>query len=172
MSLIPSVSKNDHINGDNGAAIELVEYGDYQCSHCGEAQPLVKSIQKELRGQLKFVFRNFPLRKVHPDAMEAAIASEAADLQGKYWEMHDILFENQQKLDRLSILHYASALALDPERFRADAASPELEKKVLADFNSGLRSGVHATPTFFVNGEKYEGDWRSREFHFFLTNLL
>ena len=169
--LIPPVSENDHVQGNSTAQIELVEYGDYQCPHCGEAYTIVKYIQSELGDSLKFVFRNFPLKKVHPLAMAAAMASEAAGQQGKFWEMHDILFENQVKLSHNSILLFAEQLGLDVDDFKTDLTSPELERKVLGDFESGLRSGVNATPTFFINGDKYEGDWTSREFISFLMNV-
>lgn len=164
MPLTPPVSENDHILGDERAVVELLEYGDYQCPHCGRAYPIVKYIQQELGTRLRFIFRNFPLRKIHSQAMAAALASEAAALQGKYWEMHDMLFEHQNKLNHSSIIHYVEALDLDVEKFNAAIALPELEAKVLADFRHGLLSGVNATPTFFVNGQKYEGDWESGAF--------
>lgn len=161
MSLRPPVSVNDHIEGNLNAAIELVEYGDYQCPHCGRAYPIVKRMQKELGDKLKFVFRNFPLAKIHPEATMAAIATEAAALQGKYWEMHDIIFENQEDLDMASLFEYARECGLNMEKFEKDMASPALAEKVEADFESGIRSGVNATPTFFTNGEKYNNGWES-----------
>lgn len=160
MSLRPPVSGNDHIQGNPLAAIELVEYGDYQCPYCGAAYPLVKDIQARLDGKLKFVFRNFPLEKIHPQAVMAAVASEAAALQGKYWEMHDMLFENQKRLNRGALLEYAKALALDTELFETGLADDALREKVKGEFYSGMRSGVNATPTFFINGEKYTGGWQ------------
>ncbi|HKC36310.1 MAG TPA: DsbA family protein [Chitinophagaceae bacterium] len=169
--LIPHVSKNDHVQGNSTAQIELVEYGDYQCPHCGKAYTIVKYIQSELGDSLKFVFRNFPLKKVHPLAMTAAIASEAAGLQGRFWEMHDLLFENQIKLTPNNILIFAERMGLEMADFKNDLTSHELESKVLSDFESGLRSGVNATPTFFINGDKYEGDWTSKEFIAFLLNV-
>ena len=168
MSLNPLVSEYDHTSGNKDAAIELVEYGDYQCPYCGEAYPIVKFIQKQLGYNLKFVFRNFPLKKIHPDAVRAAIASETADLQEKYWEMHDLLFENQKRLNLHSLLLYADELNLKMDQFESDIANPILEKKVMNDFYSGLRSGVNATPTFFINGEKYSDDWRSKKFWEFM----
>src|SRR5579864_1829133 len=98
MNLKPAVNKNDHMQGDSNAPIELVEYGDYQCPHCGHAYPIIKGVQRKLKNSLKFVFRNFPLSEMHPDAFNAALAAEAASLQGKFWEMHDIIFENQENL--------------------------------------------------------------------------
>ncbi|SRR6266404_1016994 len=168
MSIKPQISEFDHVEGKKDAPVELVEYGDYQCPYCGEAYPIIKNIQKELGERLKFIFRNFPLKKIHPDALKAAIASEAADLQGKYWQMHDLLFENQKSLNPHSLLLYADELNLNMDQFEADLVDQRLEKKVLDDFYSGLRSGVNATPTFFINGEKYNDDWRSKRFLEFL----
>ena len=94
--LKPPVNSNDHIQGIAHAPIELVEYGDYQCPHCGHAYPIIKSIQQQLGGQLKFVFRNFPLAEMHPNDTNAAVATEASAVQCKFWEMHDLLYENQE----------------------------------------------------------------------------
>jgi protein-disulfide isomerase len=105
-----------------------------------------------------------PLKNIHPDAIKAAIASEAADLQGKYWQMRDLLFENQKRLNPHSLLLYANELNLKMDQFKTDLGDPVLKKKVMDDFYSGLRSGVNATPTFFIKGEKYNGDWRSKRF--------
>ncbi|HEX7903458.1 MAG TPA: thioredoxin domain-containing protein [Chitinophagaceae bacterium] len=159
MPLRPPVSSADHIQGNDNALIELVEYGDYQCPHCGRAYPIVKQLQEELGNQLKFIFRNFPLAKIHPEATLAAIATEAAALQGSYWEMHDIVFENQDDLGKGALLQYAVTLGLDVTQLEEDMARPELASKVEADFESGIRSGVNATPTFFINGEKYNNGW-------------
>ena len=156
MALRQPISEGDHIQGNPDAPVELVEYGDYQCPHCGRAYPVIKDLQKELGSSLKFIFRNFPLTKIHPQAKSAAVAAEAAAFQGKYWEMHDILFENQKRLTPQAILEYAATLELNMQQFEQDVLSPELEEKVDAQFYSGMRSGVNATPTFFINGEKYE----------------
>ena len=170
--LTPSVSNVDHIFGNSTAAIELVEYGDYECPHCGRAYPIVKEIKRQLGKDLKFVFRNFPLSKIHPNAFNAAVATEAADLQGKFWEMHDIIFENQRALDIESILSYASGAGMDMDRFRKDIGQESLAEKVEHDFESGLRSGVNATPTFFINGKKYEGDWSGDKLIEYLKEIL
>lgn len=159
MPLRPPVSPADHIQGDDNAIIELVEYGDYQCPHCGRAYPIVKQLQEKLGNQLKFVFRNFPLANIHPEATMAAIATEAAALQGRYWEMHDIVFENQEDLGKDALLQYAATLGLNVAQLEEDMARPELASKVETDFESGIRSGVNATPTFFINGEKYNNGW-------------
>jgi protein-disulfide isomerase len=171
MSLRPQISDTDHIEGNVHALIELVEYGDYQCPHCGRAYPIVKRIQEELGTNLKFVFRNFPLRNVHPQAMKAAIATEAAGLQGKFWQMHDIVFENQNALSRSSLLKYAKVLELDIDKFTIDITRSELRNKVAEDFESGIRSGVNGTPTFFINGEKYNDSWEGDDMlNFILAN--
>lgn len=160
--LTPTVNSNDHIIGNPVAPLELVEYGDYECPFCGRAYPIVKAIQQQLGRDLKFVFRNFPLSKIHPHALSAAAATEAADLQGKFWEMHDIIFENQKTLDAERIFLFASRLGLDIERFKNDIQQKDLIDKVEKNFESGIRSGVNRTPTFFINGEKFDGEWGKR----------
>lgn len=158
MALREAVSKKDHIQGSSNAPIELVEYGDYQCPYCGQAYYVVKKIQKELGDKLKFVFRNFPLTNIHRYAASAAIASEVAGGMKKFWEMHDMLFENQEHLDDSHLLQYADELDLDVEKFESDFSNPKYTSKVEGDLESGLRSGVNGTPSFFINGEKYEGE--------------
>jgi protein-disulfide isomerase len=171
--LRPVVSEKDHIQGNNEAAIVLVEYGDYQCPHCGRAYPIVKRMQQKLGDQLKFVFRNFPLANIHPEATMAAVATEAAALQDKYWKMHDIIFENQDQLDKDSLLEYAREIGLDTRQFKKDIEDPALHEKVEADFESGIRSGVNATPTFFINGEKYNYGWEGdRMLEYMKANIV
>lgn len=160
MPLRPAVDAGDHLQGNPDARIELVEYGDYQCPHCGAVYPIVKQIQQRLDTGLRFVFRNFPLSKIHPQALAAAIAAEAAGRQDRYWGMHELLFENQRRLNHRSLLLYGEALDLDPEKYLADLRDPKLETQVKDQFYSGVRSGVDATPTFFINGEKFSGEWR------------
>jgi protein-disulfide isomerase len=159
MALQPPVSTNDHIEGKEDALIELVEYGDYECPHCGRAYYIVKKMQQQLGNKLKFIFRNFPLTKIHPLATPAAVATEAADLQGKYWEIHDIIFENQESLEPGSFLEFAGQLGMNIKKFKKDLQDPALTEKVEAHFESGIRSGVNATPTFFINGIKYNDGW-------------
>lgn len=159
MSLKPSVSEKDHMQGDKNAPIELVEFGDYQCPHCGRAYPIIKAIQQKLGSKLKFVFRNFPLAEAHPNATNAAIATEAAAEQGKFWEMHDLLFEHQNNLRDSMLLKYAGQIGLDIARFESDFDRQDIQDKVADDFESGVRSGVNGTPTFFVNGKKYNDSW-------------
>jgi protein-disulfide isomerase len=163
IDLTPAVNSTDHIYGNIHAPLELVEYGDYECPFCGRAYPIVKSIQEKLGPDMKFVFRNFPLRKIHPNAYPAAVATEAAALQGKFWEMHDIIFENQKTLEPENILFFANSLGLDIERFQKDILDESLFLKARKDFESGMRSGVNRTPTFFVNGKKFNGDWSENQ---------
>ncbi|MDB5273948.1 MAG: DsbA family protein, partial [Chitinophagaceae bacterium] len=145
--------------------------GDYQCPHCGRAYPIIKKLQKSLGANLKFVFRNFPLSNMHPDAMNAAAAAEAAGAQGKFWEMHDIIFEHQNRLSEDDLFSYAEKLRLNMEQFQNDMLSEKILSKVEDDFESGMRSGVNGTPSFFVNGEKYSNDWEYEPFLGFLKSL-
>ena len=170
--LKPAVNSKDHFQGNENAAIELVEYGDYQCPHCGRAYPIIKSIQEKMGDDLKFVFRNFPLAQIHPNAVHAAIATEAAALQNKFWEMHDFIFEHQSREDDSSLIRYATFLKLNVQQFETDFEKQELAQKVDDDFESGVRSGVNGTPSFFINGEKYNGDWDEEPFLAHLKTLL
>jgi protein-disulfide isomerase len=169
--LKPPLNSKDHYEGNENASIELVEYGDYQCPHCGHAYPIIKSIQKKLGSKLKFVFRNFPLAEVHPDATHAAIAAETASAQNKFWEMHDIIFENQERLDDTHLVRYAEKIGLDIKKFETDFEKPEFAEKVESDFESGIHSGVNGTPSFFINGQKYNGDWDEEPFLAYLETL-
>ncbi len=153
------LSNADHSQGPKNAPLVLVEYGDYECPHCGRAYPIVKQVQQTLGNELLFVFRNFPLAEIHPHAMNAARAAEAAGLQGQFWEMHDLLFENQDRLDDQSLEAYASSLELDMDKFVEDADNDEIFERVTADIDGGARSGVNGTPTFFANGVRVDGGW-------------
>ena len=170
--LKPPVNSNDHIQGNDTAPLELVEYGDYQCPHCGHAYPIIKNLQRSFGTNLKFVFRNFPLSEAHPDAFNAAVAAEAAGLQHKFWEMHDIIFENQQELAIESLFLYAKTVGLDLERFKNDIQKNELSTKVEQDFESGVRSGVNGTPSFFINEKKYNDDWEEDVLNQYLKRQL
>jgi protein-disulfide isomerase len=166
---LPVTIERDHIQGKAHAPVTLVEYGDYECPYCGQAYPIVKRIQKQLKDQLRFVFRNFPLAQVHPHAQQTAEAAEAAAVQKKFWDMHDLLYENQQALDYYHLVEYASTLDLDIERFNNDLFSHVYAGRVREDFISGVRSGVNGTPTFFVNGVRYND---SRDYETLLDRLL
>jgi protein-disulfide isomerase len=157
MSLKPEIGPADQTQGNEQAAIKLVEYGDYQCPHCGTAYSIIKEIQSTFGDQILFVFRNFPLQESHRYANIAAQAAEAAGKQGRFWEMHDAIFENQQQLNEDFIENLAEKLGLDMEQFEEDLNSEEISNKVEDDFESGVRSGVNGTPSFFINGSKFDG---------------
>lgn len=157
------VSDADHVRGAAGAPLELVEYGDYECPHCGRAYAVVEDLERALGDELRFVFRNFPLAQLHPHAMNAARVAEAAARQGKFWDMYAALYRNQQRLDDQSLAGYAARLGLDLERLGRDANSAEVEQRILADQEGGVRSGVNGTPTFYLNGVRFDGDWESGE---------
>jgi protein-disulfide isomerase len=156
-TLTQPVSARDHTEGPADAPLTLVEYGDYQCPYCGAAYPVVKRVQKKLGKKLRFVFRNFPLTQAHPYALIAAEAAEAAALQGKFWEMHDLLFEQQAFLEPDIFSSWAKKIGLDLERFGNDIKQAAVEKRLQEDRQSGIRSGVNGTPTFFINGTRYDG---------------
>jgi protein-disulfide isomerase len=162
------IGERDHIQGPATAPITLVEYGDYECPYCGEAYPVVKQLQEELGEQLSFVFRNFPLTTVHPHSQHAAEAAETAAAQGRFWEMHDLLFENQEDLKDVDLIRYATELGLDVARFKSELAGHNHAPRVREDFMSGVRSSVNGTPTFFINGVRYDG---STDFDVFLRVL-
>jgi protein-disulfide isomerase len=151
------VAKRDHIQGPIDASIMLVEYGDYECPYCGQAYPIIKAIQERLGERLCFAFRNFPLINSHPHAQHAAEAAEAAGAQRKFWEMHDMLFENQEALDDNDILQYATTLGLDGSRVISEVLAGTHTARVREDFRSGARGGVNGTPTLFINGVRHEG---------------
>ncbi len=153
------VSKEDHIQGSLDAPVVLVEYGDYQCPYCGQAYPIVKQLQQDFGNQLGFVFRNFPLSQMHEHAMHAAEAAELAADAGKFWEMHDSLYEDQENLGDMALVARAEKLGMDAKQFLANLESDSKEPKVKKDFMSGVESGVNGTPSFFINGVKYEGPW-------------
>ena len=153
------VSSADHSQGPSDAPVTLVEYGDYECPHCGRAYPIVKEVQRRMGAQLRFIFRNFPLKEVHPHAQQAAEAAEAAGAQGRFWEMHDLIFANQSALLDRHLRNYAGMLALDQARFDEELAAHVYAGRVRRDFAGGIRSGVNGTPTFFINEARYDGDW-------------
>jgi protein-disulfide isomerase len=152
------IAGRDHIQGPIDAPVALVEYGDYQCPYCGEAHPIVKTVQERLAGRLCFVFRNFPLANMHPYAEHAAEAAEAAAAQGRFWEMHDVLFENQNALEDDDLEQYAESLGLDAKRLMKEVADGSHAARVREDFRGGVRNGVNGTPTFFINGVRYDGE--------------
>jgi protein-disulfide isomerase len=148
------VNGDDNHQGNRNAAITLVEYGDYQCPHCRRAYPLVKRLLEEKGEELNFVFRNFPLKKIHPLAFSAAVSAEAAGKQKKFWEMHDVIFENQNKITAHFLLILAGEIGLDIAQLERDLQSEEIRIKIENDFYSGILSGVNGTPSFFINGSR------------------
>ena len=149
----------DHIQGPTEAAVTLVEYGDYECPYCGAAYPIIKEVQSRMGERLRFVFRNFPITTSHPHAEQAAETAEAAATQGKFWQMHDLLYENQRRLRDPDLRDYATRLALDVERFDKELADHVHAARVREDFMSGVRSGVNGTPTFYINGARHDDSY-------------
>jgi protein-disulfide isomerase len=155
--LVHPVTEDDHIAGPMDAPLTLVEYGDFECPHCAAAHPVVKEIQRLLGDTLRFVYRHFPLTQIHPHAEHAAEASESAGAQGAFWEMHDVIFENQDAMTDRDLIRDAAAIGIDAERVAEDLDSGTWEARVQRDFASGVRSGVNGTPTFFINGMRHDG---------------
>jgi protein-disulfide isomerase len=151
------VTNEDHVRGVPNPSITLVEYGDYECPFCGEAFWVLRQIEQRFAKELRFVFRNFPLTEIHPQAMVAAEAAEAADAQGKFWEMHDAIYENQRALSPEMLVALADRMRLDTDRFEEDVDSHRFATKIHKDFMSGVRSGVNGTPTLFINGYRFDG---------------
>lgn len=162
--LKPAVNTGDHHFGNQQASVILVEFGDFECPHCSHAHPLIKRLLKEMGDDIHFVFRHFPLQEIHPHAYMAAIAAEAAGKQNKFWQMHDLIFENQQRLNANVLLDLAQEINLELQQFASDWKSEPVQGKVESDFESGVRSGVNGTPTFFLNGQPintYDETYRS-----------
>jgi len=146
------VNPTDHALGPSHAPITLVEYGDFECPNCKQAAPAVKLLLQRFTGRVRFIYRHFPLEEVHPHALQAALAAEVAAGQGKFWPMHDLLFDNQQHLKVPQLRGYAERLELNIVRYDADMADTVYLQRVREDIEGGSRSGVRATPTFFLNG--------------------
>jgi len=162
------VSDKDHSAGPADAPVTLVEYGDFQCPHCFRAHPLVLKLQERMGKQLRFVFRNFPVAEIHPFATKAAEAAESVAAHAgpeAYWKMHHAIFEHQQDspdaLDVPHLLRYAAAAGAEPSLVEADLEEDTFAEKVRVDFMSGIRGGVNGTPTFFINGVRFDGNWTS-----------
>jgi protein-disulfide isomerase len=167
--LQPPVHDGDHAAGRADAPVTLVEYGDFQCPYCYRAHPIVLALQKKLGDRLRFVFRNFPLSEIHPYALHAAEAAESVAAragEAAYWIMHHAIFEHQQDsfdaLDDAHLERYAAKAGADAAQVKVDLDGGAHAERVQSDFLSGVRSGVNGTPTFFVNGRRFEGDWTDR----------
>jgi protein-disulfide isomerase len=157
---VPVNIGSDHIRGSVNAPLNIVEYGDYECPYTAAAYPIVKEIMSQFGDdKISFVFRNFPLNDIHPHAQNAAEAAEAAAAQNKFWEMHDYLFEHHKVLDYSHLLEYAKKVGLDIERFKKDRSRHAYASLIEESLKSGVDSGVEGTPTFFINGTRYEGSW-------------
>jgi protein-disulfide isomerase len=157
MTLPPAVGARDHVQGPASARVTLVEYGDFECPGCGQAYPVIKAVQKAFGPNLRFVFRHFPLVASHPHAAMAAEAAEAADAQGKFWAMHDRLFEHQDALEDMDLQRHARKIGLDLERFERDLRTQACQARVREDAAAGKSCGVRGTPTLFINGVSYAG---------------
>jgi protein-disulfide isomerase len=157
MSTLKSpVSEQDHVQGPATAKITLVEYGDYECPHCATAYPIAKRVEKHYGNDLRFVFRNFPLNQIHPYAESAAESAEFAAAHGKFWQMHDALFENQDRLGDDLYAELAQQLGLNPGDLAQALSDGTYTAHVRSDFSGGVRSGVNGTPTFFINGIRHD----------------
>jgi protein-disulfide isomerase len=157
--LAAPVTADDHMLGPDNGTATLVEYGDYECPYCGVAESAVQDLRRALPDTLRYVFRHFPLIESHPHALSAATTAEAAGLQGKFWQMHDLLFKHQRALDGGSLLVYAAQIGLDIDRFGRDIESDVVLDRIRRDMEGGIRSDVEGTPSFFINGVKYEASW-------------
>jgi protein-disulfide isomerase len=155
--LAEPVGKSDHVRGPDTAAVTLVEYGDYQCPYCVRIAPIVEQLRLRFPDDLRFCYRNFPLTQAHPYAYGAAEAAEAAGGQGKFWEMHDLLYQNSPALSERDLLDYARQVGLNLDSFTGAMSKNEYRSKIESDVQSGLESGVQGTPSFFVNGAPYQG---------------
>ncbi|RFS21097.1 DsbA family protein [Chitinophaga silvatica] len=159
-TLTPAVSSQDHTLGPKDAAIEIVEYGDFQCPFCREAYYIIKQWLDEYENRFRFVFRHFPLTEAHEYALDAALSAEAAGRQNRFWDMHDAIYDDQPALNDGLLVRLAKTLDLDLHKFSEDVEDKSLLIRVNDDFESGVRSGVNGTPTFFVNGKRYNGDYK------------
>jgi protein-disulfide isomerase len=153
LDLIVPVRSPDHVLGHAHAPVTLVEYGDFECPHCKKAAPVLRLLRAQHPRHLRLVFRHFPLEGVHPHALGAALAAEAAGAQGKFWAMHDLLFENQSHLKPAQVRRYAERLELDMVRYDAETGDTVHLQRVREDIEGGERCGVRATPSFFLNGK-------------------
>jgi protein-disulfide isomerase len=152
------VTARDHARGSEAAPVTLVEYGDFECPHCGAAYPVTTELQRRFGDQVRFVFRHFPLTNVHPHAQAAAEASEWAAAQGRFWQMHDKIYQTQKQLSEAHLLRLAEDLQLDAGSLARSLKDHLFFARVKEDFLSGIKSGVKGTPAFFLNDVRHEGD--------------
>jgi protein-disulfide isomerase len=154
--LSPDIAGRDHVRGAAGAPMRLLIYGDYECPYTRQALVSVAQVRGELGDDFVYAFRNFPLTEIHPHALHAALAAEAAELQGKFWEMHDLLFQRQRALTDDNLATHAAEIGLDADWFRGDFADRNGLPRIEADVASGVRNGVEGTPSLFINGEPFQ----------------
>ena len=166
------VGPDDHSRGPLDAKLTVVEYGDYQCPYCGQAYPIVEQFLSTFADSMRLIFRNLPLADMHPHAEAAAEMAEAVALQGKFWEIHDALYENQRDLSDASILRYVEGVGADVDEATKAVAGGGPRQRVETDFEGAIRSGANGTPTFFVNGVRYDGSWMYEPFSEYLSELL
>ena len=178
-SLVDTISISDWTKGNKDAEVILVEYSDFQCPACGSYYPIVEQLNEEFEKSIQFVYRHFPLRQIHANAELAAHAAEAAGKQDKFWEMHDMIFENQREWSNQSrseatktFTTYTEQLDLDTKQFKEDLDSKEVKEKVNNDYQSGIKSGVNSTPTFFLNGEKIQNPRNHEEFRNIINQAI
>jgi len=152
-----SIGEGDHIQGREGAPITLVEYGDYECPYCGAAYPMVKQLQEAMGDNLRFVFRNFPITELHRHALSAAMTAEFGAAKGRFWEVHDELFENQTRLGATLYDTIMTKLGLPASELHDALERAIYQERIRGDLDGGVRSGVNGTPTFFINGRRYDG---------------
>ena len=153
--LAPDLNDRDHVRGEAGSPMRLLIYGDYECPYTRKALISVAQVRHELGDAFIYAFRNFPLTEIHPHALHAALAAEAADLQGKFWEMHDLLFARQHALEDDDLAAHAREIGLDEARFRVDFADQKGRPRIDSDVASGVRNGVEGTPSLFINGQPH-----------------
>ena len=157
--LLLPIRSEDHAHGPEDAPYTLVEYGDYECPACGRLYVILRDLQQDIAARLRVVFRHYPLSGIHHHAQQAAEAAEAAGAQGKFWEMHTLLFERQGALHTRDLMDYAQELTLDVERFRHELKNQTYSDKVRADFIAGVQNGVYGTPGLFLNSVRYDDPW-------------
>ncbi|MBB3001483.1 protein-disulfide isomerase [Paraburkholderia tropica] len=160
-NLTPPVHAADHIQGTADSPVTLVEYGDFECPYCGAMYPVVKAVQQAMGNRLRFVFRQFPLTSMHPHALHAAQMSEAAAAVGRFWEAHDLLYENQGALNDAALSNYAAHVGVSASDLKS-AFEGAYDERIQRDFDGGLHSGVNGTPSLFINGRRYDGDRDAR----------
>ena len=157
--LLLPIHDGDHVHGPASAEFTLVEYGDYECPDCGRLFWIIQDLQAELGDRLRMVYRHYPLSGIHHHAEQAAEAAEASGAEGRFWEMHDLLFQNQTALAQKNLIEYAESLSLDVERFHRELKDHTYEQLVRGDFRSGVQNGVYHTPGLFLNGVRHDGAW-------------